>query len=206
MFRDSAAYIPRYMAQVTALRDMTDVRLVIAEGDSTDLTLDVLKACVLPNDTLLKVDHGGAHYGSVDNLTRWQNIAVVARAIVAEIGDPGDAFVWVEADLLWEPGTILGLLQDLDTDGVPAVAPLCLSGQTELVYDTWGFRKDGEQFTRHPPYYFSEQPPGGLVKIDSCGSCYATKDWDRVRLWDGMWPYTHQGRLWLDPELAVRHP
>lgn len=207
MFRDSGAYIDRYFAQVAALREHHDIRLVLAEGDSTDDTYANLKDRIGDNDTLIKVDHGDREYGSVDHPVRWANIATVARAIVNEVTDPGDAFIWVESDLLWEPASMLQLLS------VPViVAPMVIHDTTNRFYDYWGFRKDGQLFDQYPPYYPPTSPPplepNRLVKIDSCGSCFVAdrSDWEIVTEWDGMWPFTASGQLWLDPTVTIRHP
>ncbi len=161
-----------------------------------------LKQRMADDDTLLKVDHGGPRYGSVDHPERWEQIALVMRALTAEVEDPGDAFIWVEADLLWRPEVMLGLLGDLGE--VEAVSPLILCDGGLRFYDVYGYRKDGKGFEAHPPYY-PEQPPG-LVKIDSCGSCFATTDWPAVRQWSGHWPYPADGKLWVDPSLVAFHP
>jgi hypothetical protein len=179
-----------------------DVRLVVAEGDSTDATLDHLKQRMADDDTLLKVDHGGPRYGSVDHPERWDQIAMVFRATAERVEDPGDAFIWVESDLLWRPEVMLGLLTDLGE--VEAVSPLILCDGGLRFYDVYGYKIKGQNFEAMPPYYPPQEP--GLVKIDSAGSCFATTDWDAVARWSGHWPYPAEGRLWLDPSLVVTHP
>ncbi len=212
IFRDATDYIPRYFAQIKALRADADVRLVLAEGDSHDESYAMLKGLADSADTVIKVDHGGPKFGSIDDPQRWAQIALVCNDLMRHVGAPGDAFVYVESDLLWGPATILGLVSDLDE--VPAVAPLSFcEGNPERFYDVWGFVKDGERFDAHPPYH-----PGvgkELTEIDSAGSCFATRpEWASVIAWSPVDCIRGVGRslreagasLWVDPLLAVHHP
>ncbi len=201
MFRDSEEKLDAYFERVNHLRDYIDLRVVVAEGDSEDHTYERLADG--PVDLLIKADHGGPKFESIDNAERWAQIATVARAIIDKIDDPGEAFIWVEGDLWWDTDTMLGLLDDLLE--VRAVAPMVLYADTERFYDQYSFRKEGERFWKHPPYYFAEEDEG-LVKIDSCGSCFAVDDWSLVTCWDGVWPFPAKGELYLDPALTVRHP
>lgn len=207
MFRNSVPYLHRYFAQVKALRREVDVRLVIAEGDSQDSTYGMLHPQLSSADTLIKVDHGGIIYGSVNRPQRWANIATVARAVVGAVSDPGDVFLWVEADLIWDASTMLRLLDDTMTK--PAVAPMvyCSAPKTNRFYDVWGYRREGQKFRSYAPHW-NNPTDARYVKLDSCGSCFAVSPeaWGSVVGWDGMWPFTADGELWLDAELVVRHP
>lgn len=202
MFRDSVDYLDRYFAQVDGLREYMDVRLVLAEGDSVDGTYAALAA---RGCEIVKVDHGGDRYGSVDHPARWQNIAKVMRRLLGAVTDPGDAFIYVEPDLVWEPAVLARLVVDLEE--VPAVAPLCLTSNDVRYYDVWGYRKDGAKFTSDPPYH--PGLTGGLVPIDSCGSCFALRPdvFKRVLAeWDGVWPFHCADGLYVDTEARVNHP
>lgn len=206
MFRDAEMYLPRYFNQINGLRNEgVDVRVVVAEGDSKDRTHKELSNYLTSDDLLVKVDHGGPKFGSVNNEERWKQIAVVMRQLVSQVDNPGDAFLWVEGDLYWEAEDLAGMLADLDE--VPAVAPMTMLGFGERFYDVWGYRKDRARFRSWEPYY-SNNEYARLVKIDSCGSCFALREeiWGTVTSWDGMWPFTAGGNLYLDPELTVRHP
>ena len=68
MFRNSSRYLDRYGAQCAALRDALQergdtLRLIVAEGDSTDDTPVMLPKVLQEHHgltaTILKVDHGG---------------------------------------------------------------------------------------------------------------------------------------------------
>ena len=203
MFRDSADYVTRYMRQVRELRNETDVRLIVAEGDSTDNTYGELQRLTGHGDTLLKVDHGGPAFASVDTDKRWRQISRVLRAIFEKL-DPALPTIWVEADLIWDPKAMLGLLADLER--VPAVAPMIMADQRTRFYDVWGYRIKAEKFKPFYPLYEGDEMGDDLVKIDSCGSCFAVRDTKIVKEWNGLWPFRAQGTLWLDPRIIVDHP
>ena len=209
IFRDSTEYVGRYLSQITRLRLAgVDVRLAMAEGDSSDGTYEALEMALRPGDFLMKVDHGGPKFHSVDHPDRWANIAKVVTALIGKVSDPGDALIWVESDLVWEPEAMVDLLASLDE--VPAVAPMVYAQDTARFYDYWGFRKDGQPFNMWPPYWPGMSSAGEqrLIKIDSCGSCFVVDRamFPELASWDGVWPFRAGGKLWLDPRVEVRHP
>ncbi len=129
MFRDAEGYIDRYFSQIEGLREFADVTLVVAEGDSTDNTYNELKGRLTGDDILVKLDHGGKRYGSVDHPQRWADIASVVKVIlqnVSKVIHNADAFVWIESDLVWTPSALAVLIDDVRT--VPAVAPMVFDG------------------------------------------------------------------------------
>lgn len=204
IFRNSVDYLDRYFDQIERVRAAgMEVRLVLGEGDSNDATGSVLRERVGPDDTVITVNHGGENYGSIDHPARWQNIAKVVSAVIAEVGDPGDAFVYVESDLGWRPERILSLLE-----ADRCVAPMVMNADGLRFYDTWGFRQGGHVFKDAPPYAPSPSIGERYLKIDSCGNCFVVpaKHFEVVEQWDGMWPFTADGLLWLDTQVHVRHP
>lgn len=204
IFRNSTGYLDRYFAQVAALREHLPVRLVLGEGDSNDATADELRERVEPGDMIVTVNHGGQSFGSVDHPVRWANIAKVVHGLIEVMPPVGDAFVYVESDLIWDPQTILRLLEDNC-----CVAPMVMaSDNPHRFYDVWGFREDGRMFYAHPPYLPFGECHDRMAKIDSCGNCFVVpaSEYDCVAEWDGMWPFPAKGRLWLDQEQIVRHP
>lgn len=211
IFRDSTGYLDRYFAQVQALAEHVSIKLVVAEGDSTDGTFGALADALTTDDTLLKVDHGGPKYGSVDHADRWWRIAKVCNAVMAAI-PPGMDVIYVESDIIWDASTMLGLLNDLRE--VPAVAPMCFQG--ERFYDVWGHRGlDGRRFDPWPPYHPAlEATTDRLVPIASAGSCIVMRadvaGQVRFGINDciiGLGRDLQQtGGLYLDRELHVTHP
>lgn len=214
IFRDSTGYLERYFTQVCELEIALGepVTLVIAEGDSTDGTHNVLYRQLHERgggDTLLKVDHGGPSFAAVDSPQRWAQIAQVCNAVMDAL--PLAPTIYVESDLIWEPDTMLQLLKDLEE--VPAVAPLCLKG--DRFYDVWGHRDiDGARFRPYEPFHDLGDEP--LVEIGSAGSCVVMRpDVAQVARFGDNDAIVGLGRdirfranasLWLDQRVAVHHP
>jgi hypothetical protein len=177
IFRNSSSYLDRYFTQITNLRSELVERghsltYAWAEGDSTDDTFQRLSVHVnpRPDDVLIKVDHGGPVFGSVDNDQRWRNISKVCNALLDAIPTDTDYVIYVESDLLWTADTMLPLLNHV-LNGLDAVAPMCFHLPTGMFYDTWGHRKNGLRFTQNSPYHPHINPGIDVTEIDSAGSC-----------------------------------
>ncbi len=184
IFRNSTSYLDRYFGQIATLAGVLkaqdhQVELVLAEGDSDDNTYqEILNTAsdynLAGQMTLLKVDHGGPAFGSIDHNTRWRNISKVCNAVLNMV-PTCDRYIYVESDLIWDADMMLRLLGDI-ADGADAVAPMCFSSQNGNFYDTWGYRYCGEKFSPRFPY--SKGIPYGALNfgdirpvIDSAGSC-----------------------------------
>ncbi len=214
IFRNSDSYIERYFGQIQSLRAALapePVRLALSEGDSTDWTWTNLLTHITPQDELARVEHGGPHFGSVDNPARWEQISRVVRPTVAAALElRPDVVVWVESDLIWETGAMVKLIETARQGR--AVAPMVMAAGEERFYDVWGFRLRGNKFSPGLPYFpadpnASNDADSHLRKIDSCGSCFATPDMHALRWWDGHWPYRNgDEQLWIDPTVEVIHP
>jgi hypothetical protein len=205
MFHQAETYIPRYFAQVEALRREIPVTLYLAEGDSADNTRSTLGAYLKPGDQIIDATHGQMVFGSVDRPERWKQVAFVCNLLLDALPQTGP-LIYVESDLIWTAETMLRLLADLDV--VDAVAPLCF--QRERFYDTWGFRwEDGTHIGSAPAR------DTGLVKILSAGSCIAMRpevyrdcrfsdDEAIVGLCREM--RAEGFEMWMDTDLAIEHP
>jgi hypothetical protein len=221
IFRNSTGYLSRYFSQVAGLAALlhssgSPMRLLWVEGDSTDGTWDALREMAgeaPPEVELIKCDHGGPLFGSVDNAERWRNISRVCNALLDCVRESDEALIYVESDLIWEPATMLRLLDHLEH--VPAVAPMCYWQPTAQFYDVWGHRgRDGQRFSPHPPYHPSIAQ-GALTPIQSAGSClvmrgnvartcrFAPPDEGIVGF--GKQISSRYG-LWLDSSQRVIHP
>ncbi len=210
IFRDSSDYVDRYVEQVDRLRAETPVKVVAAEGDSTDDTYDRLART---DYTLLKVEHGGPYYPSLDLSPRWRQIAAVcnvAMTAAVRVADPDESVVYVESDLIWDTDTMLALIDH--TTRFPAVAPLSMRGGR--FYDVFGYMKNGIAFESWSPYHPSV-PTDRMVRIDCAGSCMAFSPTaaavaqfspvDCVR-GVGRSLYAAGLSLWIDPTISVEHP
>ncbi len=213
VMRDSESYLERFYEQVESLNPRA---VVIAEGDSTDRTWPALhswKSSSAPPALLLKVEHGGPRFGSVDHPLRWRQLGAVCEvaltAAVREL-EEDEPLVYVESDLIWAAATLEKLATH--TSMYPAVAPMSM--YNNRFYDTWAYRKNGVQFPRNPPYFpgWSDEM---MHQIDSNGSCFALS-WDAAQhvhfspvdciLGIGRTLRQNGFSLWLDPTLQVRHP
>lgn len=222
--RNAEGYLERYLSQAAALAELLAERgdsliVRVAEGDSTDGTWARLTEAVrdTPGMAIYKFDHEGPAFGSIDDPTRWRNIARTWNRLFDRIKeDDFDALIYVEADLIWEPLTMVRLLGRLDDrlQPVDIVAPMSMH-VAGFFYDTWGYRVGGQRFGPNPPYYpgLDQLAPGELLRIDSAGSCQAMRDVvaRRCRLseQDAMIGHDVAARgysFWLDPSLKVLHP
>jgi len=221
IMRDAEGYLGRYVAQTSTLKHYLDERgdslgLVVAEGDSTDNTLALLQRWErsVGGVSVLKLDHGGPKYGSVDVPARWRQIAGVYNRLfdaICEIQGM-DAVLHVEADLIWDAGTMLALLDHLG-DAFPVVSPMIFS-KAGPFYDTYGHRAEGVRFIHDQPYHQKLADwDGGLVRIDSAGNCQAmlAEVARRCRFSEetvllGPSIYAEGYSQWLDPGLKVIHP
>ena len=221
-FRDSCEYLQRYLAQVTALDEVLHARgdklsFVWGEGDSTDHTRRTLNAARFRfNAVVVDCSHGGTVFDSVVVAERFRQLAHVGRCIFAEIPKTADVVVWVESDLVWQPETIVGLIDRLGDD-VAAVAPSIILHRDGWPSNTWYdthcyYTADGKHFKHRPPYHVANT--GGMMEMGSVGSCVAmdavlaravTID-ERVIM--GICEDIRKmgGRIWYDPTLpAIVH-
>lgn len=222
MFRNSTAYLGRYFAQTDALaaalaENGHELRLILAEGDSIDSTwLSLLSYAEtrFPNVSVIKREHGGPSFGSVNVEQRWRQISFVMDGVLAEINRGDDAFIWVESDLVWATDAMLQLLKDLES--VPCATGFSFTGGTKLHYDTWGHRAiDGSYFSGYPPYH-PYLRPDGLTEILSAGSVIACRGaaardshCDPATEGPVGWCKEMRSRgfkLWFDPTVYVEHP
>lgn len=220
--RSATSYLTRYFVQVDILRRNLAKRgdtlsLVLGEGDHADDTRAMLPGWVesLGLDAeIVACDHGGPAFGPVVDPQRFRQLAFVWNQIWQRIPVDSDVVLFLESDLIWHSKTLIALV-DRVTQGLPAVAPLVLERGSHKWYDTWGFRRDGQQFRKEPPYADRWQAAGSLLQLDSAGSCIAINGHVARRL---HWPednvviglsrqiYGMAGPVWLDSELKVEHP
>lgn len=219
-FRNATPYLNRYLWQVDGLYEVLEVqghqlRFVWGEGDSTDTTLESLRfkqEHVSWPITIVDCTHGGPIYGSIESWQRFKQLSHVGNVIWAAIPKDTDAVLYVESDLIWEPATLVKLLDALVI--YPAVAPMVMdSPPAGTFYDVWGFRRGEMRFTKRWPHHVDlvDDTP---LQLDSAGSCMALR-W-KLAQWLSFPEdcfvgfcrllYEQGGELWLDPTLTVHHP
>ncbi len=217
MFHNAEGYAARYAAQVAALRQALPgpSRLILAHAGCTDGTPELL-AALMPDAALLDRTDPALPVvpRSIDHPARWLSIAHTANGAIEQLTEADDALVWVESDLLWEPGAILRLLGHLGP-GVDGAAAMCgYLPEGGRHYDTWGNRGlDGVCFGYHPPYH-PAAPPRGLFPVASAGSCWAVRgDYARAARYgdQGIRDWCHGMRaagaqLFVDLDTWVWHP
>jgi len=200
-FVNSQPYLPRYFAQCVALADALRERgdslsFIWGEGDSTDGTLKQLRAAKWRlKAAIVDCAHGGQIFGSVVREERFRQLGEVGRKIYAQIPADCDVFVWAESDLIWQPDTVLGLIDRVGQPAYPryviadkwgyrvediplvaAVAPPIILHRERWPRDTWYdtafFIKDGRNFEHRPPWH-----PGNdgrpMVEMERVGSMLA---------------------------------
>lgn len=212
VFRNSSEYLNRYQDQIEALRKHMPVHVVAVEGDSRDDTWRRLQSLDFYS---LKAEHGGPSYGSIDFPIRWRQLAAacnIAMIAATRLCGRDEPFCYVESDLIWEPETMLQLVEDLKV--VPAVAPMSKHLGSEGFYDLYGHRRHGKPFLRQPPYCDGWDPEA-LFSIDSAGSCFVTLGHylsflnfspDGCILGIGQSLRDNGQQLFLDPTVSVFHP
>lgn len=218
IFRNSEQYISRYVQQFRYLQEMAPqhtFRPLIVEGDSTDETYELLRANF--SDAVTKAEHGGPVFGSSGEPERFRQFSYCYERVLERLEPEDDAFIYVEADLIWEPATMLRLLAHLEKPEVDSVSPFCWFGGRH--YDIWGLRGlDGDSLGFYPPHHISMlyETPNGLYPLSAAGSCLVMKgkmardchfDPADMAIVGFSWNATAKGyRLWLDPEARIHHP
>lgn len=184
-FRNMGPRVMLYMERVAALRDALPndtLRVIAAEGDSTDNTRDALKLAADYHDVRLnfvECSHGQRIFGSTEEADRMIALSKVGNAIFEGVQDD-DVLVYIESDLVWDAATIISLIHNARerTGGYDVFAPIVMAGKA--FYDIWGFRgMDGERWIPFFPYHKEcamQDPEHGtvypaMVEMSSVGSC-----------------------------------
>jgi len=220
IFRNSTSYLDRYFTQIEEMRSVFDPKgiglsLYLVEGDSSDNTWNSLAKYFIDGDfdgKLIKRQHGGPAWGSVDVPERWKALSWCSNGTITQVTDE-DAFIYVESDLVWSAATMIELLEDVLERGLDAVAPMSMTPSNRF-YDIWGHVKDGVQFDPYRPYHPALNGER-FVTLDSAGSCIVMSN--RVARVARFGPLDcvrglgksireHGFSLWLDSHQRVYHP
>lgn len=217
-FRNSVSYIPRYFDQTEALAMALYQRgdllsLVLGYGDSTDGTDAMLfeAATLSIGARLIDCSHGGPAYTSVVDADRFKQLSYIGNLIFANVPVDAGAVIWCEADLVWEPGVIVKLINHLSWHA--AAAPMVMEKSSGGFYDVFSHRLNGVNFQKYPPY-FPGWPTSKMTKLTSAGSVLAMRGniarkivvpQEDVIVGVCRQIYENGGEVWLDPTLNVFH-
>lgn len=176
-FRNSwiRGHLSNYFRQVHALQQYLGadyhVRLISVEGDSSDDTRESLHRYAKNYGMQMQLvdrSHGKRDFGSTEEHDRLETLSWVGNGGLEAVSDTDDLVLYVESDLVWDPGTIKRLMDRL-SPGVDIVSPLVFAGQH--FYDVFCYRDiDGNRFAPFYPY------SRGLdictwAEVSSVGSC-----------------------------------
>lgn len=216
--RNAARYLDTWTDQIEALNKAVDLKVVVVEGDSDDESYKELLA-IRDSESfdllVLKAEHGGKYYPSLDIAFRWRQLAAVCNVVLTAAVNrlsEGEPLVYVESDLQWDVPTMMRLHHHVVDTQFPAVAPLSMQGAR--FYDVWGYSKNERRFSPWPPFH-PHISADKMSVIDTCGSCVAMSypaaqvaEFSSVDCMKGIGRSLakHGYSLWLDPTLAVTHP
>jgi hypothetical protein len=226
IFRNATLHINRYLDQVDAFIkhqgwESWQVKLLLGYGDSVDGTGPMLfEECQFRFDAvLIEANHGGAHYGSIEDHRRFKQLAQVGNKVWSQIPPEAEVVAMIESDLIWEPHVLSELVRDARTFN-QVFAPMIMHKEPPLrFYDTWGYRKDGVRFVNNPPFHECLLEPRTHhvpIKMDTVGSFVVmpghvagrvefTPEEVVVGLCKQIYEKT-SATILLQPELTVYHP
>jgi hypothetical protein len=215
-FRNATPYLIRYLNQVARLKlqlgKAHTVRVIAAEGDSSDSTRAMLESVQGIDIQIVPCDHGGPVFGSTEHVDRLTALSKIGNAIFNAVRETDDVLVYVESDLVWDSVTVAKLIEHTATRPNDVFAPLVFAGAN--FYDVWGFRGlDGERFSPFAPYHSSLSD--GFTEVSSVGSCLVMRAEvaRKCRIKNGYclvgWCEDARANGYhvvVDPSLRVAHP
>lgn len=215
MMRTAGEYLPAFIERVDALSDLAELRVIVGENDSRDETkkmLDFWSHTAAYDVKVLDCGDGSNHFGSVDDPERWRSIAGVMNKVLDEVGEGDDEVMYVDADLMWEPTTIMRLLMKRERFNLDVLCPITMI--FDRFFDLWGTRKDGVRITRRGDPW-PNVAAVGRVEVDSaaCLNVMAAH-WARVARFgedDANVGWHNEMRakgahIWVDFDEGVVHP
>lgn len=190
------------------------LRLILLEGDSEDNTLEEINDLSRCFDAdIIKRDHHGPVFYQVIDDFRFAQLAYLGNELLMRLLPTDDVYIRLESDLLWQPTTMVRLIDHLRD--VPAVVGFINHANGQF-YDTYCYWRDGVRFTNDYPHHvcLQEAKQHGLVRLDSAGSCMAMRgDLARsiavpldVFVGVSRMIYEVGGSIWMDPNLLFVHP
>lgn len=223
-FRNAESYYAGYYDQVYNLAWQLEERgdslqIIWCEGDSQDATFTrlterkaLMEHFVKARVELFQHAHGGKDYGPAVHPERFRQLANLWNEIWQRIPENADVVVFCESDLIWEPATIIALIDSLTE--YPAIAPMVMEQSTGGFYDTWAYVKNKTHFNKHEPYFYG-WPVTEPTQIDSAGSLIVMRGdlarrltWPEADVCVGLCRQTYElgDLVYLHPGLTVTHP
>lgn len=176
-FRNSAirGQVAPFFTQAARLRNILQkqgfaFRVIAVWGDCVDDTYkEILRNAEYHNLAVQTVEHnhGQREFGSTEHPDRMVALSALGNAGLEAVREGDTAVFYVESDLVWDPHTVISLLNRLNGE-VHVVAPLIFAG--EHFYDVFCFRKNGHRFAPFYPYHSELRHDGNLTQVDSVGS------------------------------------
>jgi len=225
IFRDSEAYLPRYLNQITALIDTWhgDIGFVWLEGDSVDNTRRMLTTA---RNNLLQQRHscellrhdtnqalGDTALAGKERMTRLANCWNMCLSNL-----PSCAYtIVVESDLIWDTVTVLTAIAGINNNRRVIAPKLMIEGGTlltgnKMFYDTHGFSKKSGNFTNNMPYWLesAKEKDERYLRCMTMGgmlvSKYETQRDVRFALSTCILDYPDGCGLFMDKTLSIYHP
>lgn len=210
-----------FFLQIQLQRSGHNLKLILGYGDSNDGTGKALldETAYRFDADLFDVSHGGPEFGSVVHPVRFRQLAGAINQLWRKIPADTNYVYVVESDLIWRASTLSSLLNDAEairkgfSDPIKGiiVAPQ-IKGSDGLFYDTWAFRENGKQFTKHPVMRITYE---SFLELDSVGSCACldyglAKEiyWPEEDVFVGLCRMAKEkgARIFMDGSLIVEHP
>lgn len=187
-FRNATLYIDRYLNQISSFIEYQnwaasrDVHLILGYGDSIDGTGDMLYEATQFrfNTTLVEANHGGPHFGAVEDKRRFEQDAFIQNKVWTLIPDKALLVAFIDGTLTWQAPVLSALIRCMNTASLRhlhVLAPKVLIHPTNDFYDTWSFRRDGVRFEARAPYHerLRYDKTGSIITMDSVGSFFVIR-------------------------------
>lgn len=215
MIRDAAVYFEDFRGRCETLAEYLPLRVILGENDSSDATPDLCERWGrdFPVTTINRSE-GGPYYPSADIVDRWRHFSYVMNGVLDQLTEDDDEVLYVDPDLVWDPGMMVRLHDMRAEDGFDVLSPLAWSDRHSRPYDLWGTRRRGVPISASGPYWETVQSRG-VIEVDSVACCNLMGgEWARVCRWGSAdanvgWHREIRdkgGRIWLNLDEKVVHP
>lgn len=221
IMRDSAEYLPRYIAQVNDAFDRFGGKchLVITEGDSIDGTKARLARLAEPDNdevhgdvTVVELDLKNAKMaGNPDHPNRWHALECAWNTNLQH-AEPTRYAACVESDLIWSADVLFKMIDELDAGCGDVVAPLLMRDthvSGKYFYDVNAFKSSGRKFQNLPPYHPDWSNSQRFMPMDTVGGMIAMRgDTLKSAVWRNncVLHFSEGTRVVCDTQTEILHP